>query len=355
MQVTKLMVALGLTAGIAACGDSKKKGGGGNGNANSAELTAALDCSVEKPDVKQNGEDAEKNSGKAKSKGKSKGTSKAKNQSNDDENLELRGSDVRKVAEDDEENDEDTEDEDVSDTDDEDKDAADSEYKPEPRHVPADALIFARKSNTDTMCDVLRGKDQKLAIFSFFSLDCSSCRDRAEEIASGVADLGLEDKVLPVVVVTDPKDALAADEWRDIQDDVAASAVWGFDSTGEIWRFFGGAKQTAKKIRPWVLLMDQYATGILDKDPEHDVPALLEIVKQWLNLEISASGTDHGGQGSTSTRTSTATAPSTSTATASATQTSTQAATSTRTAAVTATATGTGTVTAVAPTAAPSP
>lgn len=367
MQLTKLMVALGLTASMTACGD-KKKGGGGNASANSAELTAAIDCSLARPAAAGNG-DAKK--GGNKSSGKTKAKAKAKDA--DDTELELRAAEARRAAADDvddeSESSADDEDTDEADGDDDEVDSATTE-EPEARHVPADALVLARKSNTDTMCDVMRGKDQKLAIFGFFSLDCTSCRDRVEEIAKGVSDLGLDDQVLPVVVVTDPKDAMAADEWRDMQDDVAPEAVWGFDSTGEIWRFFGGEKQTSKKIRPWVLLMDQYATGILDKDPDHDVSALIELVNRLLKLEIVVDGQDHGGNSpkpaSTSTRTATgvgnatsaatATRTGVSTATQTAAQTSTQAATATRTVAVTATAisTGTGTASATAVTVAPS-
>jgi hypothetical protein len=221
----------------------------------------------------------------------------------------------------------------------------------EPRHVPADSLPLAVKNDKETMCDVLRGKKKKLALFSFTAVDCEDCMKRAGDVAQGVKDLGLEGDVLPVVVVTGDEDEMSADEWTELKEETAPDAVWGFDKTGEVWKFFAGAKMAAKGVEPWVLVMDVYATGFLDKEAEHDVAHLVEDANRMLDLELEWEGGGGGGGGdrpSTSTGVSTGTRTGTSTGTATGTGTATKTTTGTGTGTGAGTGTRTGTSTATA-------
>lgn len=322
MKIQNNIIALGMLASLVACGEEKKDKA--NGNAISADLTKALDCR----------ELEDKASPDTKKKTGSKSSSKSDNTTDE---AKSESKDISALVE--------TSDEDSEPSDTEDPEESTEDDELEARHVPADALRFRVKKNETTLCDVMRGKDKKLALFSFTSPSCDDCLERVKSLNDSIREQEAGDDLLSVVIVSEKED-IPTDEWNELKKDHAADAVWAFDKNSSVWKFFAGSKGANKGVQPWVLAMDGYATGFLDKDPDHDLSDVLKQVEDLLGLEISRSET---GPDPSLTQTSTSTRTTTSAGTGTTTATGTGIGTSTRTVTSTVTGTGTGTGTATSP------
>ena len=187
----------------------------------------------------------------------------------------------------------------------------------------------------------MRGKDKKLALFSFASQACEDCLERVKALNESITSQGVDSDVLSVVILSKVDEEPTTKEWNELKEEHAPDAMWGLDKTGEVWKFFAGPKGGGKGVQPWVLAMDVYATGFIDKDADHDLDYLLGQANELLRLEFENRTPEPTGTSeATSTRTETKTGTRTSTSTASRTS------SATTTSTVTRTTTGTGTVTA---------